>query len=287
MTNITYTSSDGTEFDLMADMSFRLKKAQFHNFEFQPDVTALQFGERVERWRQGAATYAAQILFKGPRSARMAALDTFHKAIERDIICKSPGILTWGNSYISAYIRSSGTYPGESNDTETYNDVEIYCPSPAWITEQRIIIEPIEQQQSLRETDIQYAPSYGYDYSYMKFQDTSKNIYVDHFVPCDFKAALYGPVAAVDISMGNLSLKVNHAVPAGGRMVIDTRETVEADRHCYLEVNGQMRNCFNDRDPESTLLGKIEPGFNKVVYGRTTRLELTIYRERSEPGWTN
>jgi hypothetical protein len=263
----------------------RLKKAQFHTFEFTPDVTALQYGERVERWRKGAASYPAQILFKGTKADRIAAIDAFHVAIERDMIYKTPGILTWGNSYISCYLRSSGTYPSDANDTETFNDVEIYCPSSAWITEQHIVIDPVEQTQVLRPTDIQYDPTYGYPYSYMQLQGTSKNIYVDHFAPCDFKAVLYGPVSGVDIAIGSRLLKVDRAVPAGGHMVIDTRDSVDVDRHCYLVTAGGVQNCFNYRDPESSLLGRIDPGFNRVVYDRTTRLELTVFRERSEPEW--
>ena len=285
MTNITYTASNGAVFDLMASMAMRLKKAQFHTFEFTPDVTALQYGERVERWRKGAASYPAQILFKGTKADRIAAIDAFHVAIERDMIYKTPGILTWGNSYISCYLRSSGTYPSDANDTETFNDVEIYCPSSAWITEQHIVIDPVEQTQVLRPTDIQYAPTYGYPYSYMQLQGTSKSIYVDHFAPCDFKAVLYGPVSGVDIAIGSRLLKVDRAVPAGGHMVIDTRDSVDVDRHCYLVTAGGVQNCFNYRDPESSLLGRIDPGFNRVVYDRTTRLELTVFRERSEPEW--
>lgn len=287
MTNIIYTASDGTAFDLMADMSMRLKTAQFHKFGYTADVAALQYGERVERWRKEAAVYSARILFKGTSAARMAALNAFHASVERDMIYKTPGVLTWGNSYISCYIRSSGTYPSDDNNYETYNDIEIYCPSPAWITEQTVVIDPIDQQQALRETDITYDQSYGYPYSYMMPLSTAKTIFVDHFAPCDFRAVLYGPVSDVDIAIGDRLLRVNHAVPAGGRMVIDTRDSADADRHCYLITGGNVQNCFNDRDPESSLLGRIEPGFNRVVYDRTTRLELTIFRERSEPAWTN
>lgn len=287
MTNITYTSSSGDVFDLMADMSMRFKTAQFHKFGFTPDVTALQFGERVERWRKSAVKYSANVIFKGPKAARIQALEAFHRAIERDMIYKTPGILTWGSSYIPCYISSSNTYPADSNDTETLNDIEIYCPSSAWITEQIVVIDPVEQQQALRPTDIQYAPSYGYPYSYMRYTDPSRNIYVDHFAPCEFKAVLHGPVSEVDITIGTMSIKVNHSVPGGGYMVIDTRAAVEADRHCYLVAGSTVRNCFNDRDPESALIEKIEPGFNRVRYSRTTRLELTIYKERSEPAWTN
>ena len=284
MTNIIYTASDGSVFDLMT-RQMRLKIAQFHKFAYAADTTALQYGERVERWRRNAIVYSVQVLFRGTVAARMTALNAFHAAIEHDMIYKAPGVLTWGNSYIPCFIRSSATYPSDKSDSETFNDIEIYCPSPAWITEQTVVIDPIVQQQSLRETDITYDQSYRYPYSYMVAPNTAKTIYIDHFAPCDFKAVLYGPVSGVDIAIGSRLLKVDRAVPAGGHMVIDTRDSVDVDRHCYLVTAGGVQNCFNYRDPESSLLGRIDPGFNRVVYDRTTRLELTVFRERSEPEW--
>ena len=283
MTNVIYTSSDGNIYNLTTNMSMRLKTAKFHQFDWKAETRTLRFGEQVDRWSKAPVTYAAQILFKGSKNKRKSALNRFHASIERDLAYNTPGTLTWGGSYISCFIRSSGTYPADKLDTETYNDVEIYCPSPFWVTEQKMIIDPV-RETTLRETDIQYDDSYGYPYSYQMAAESPK-IFIDHYVPCNFRMVLYGPVNSVNVSIGSVSLEVAHAVKSGEYMVIDTRENLSADRHCYLVSGTRTINCFNDRDPESSLLQKLEPGFAKVRYSRTTRMELTVFKERSEPQW--
>lgn len=282
MTNIVYTSSDGSTYELTASMAMRLREAKFHSFSWESEATERTYGERVDKWKKKAATYTATVQFKGTRARRMERLNAFHASIERDLIYNAPGKLTWGDSYISCFIRSSDVYPSEDSDAITYNDIEIYCPSPLWIREQKIIINPVEVISS--ETDINYDPSYGYPYSYPAASGYA-SVFIDHYAPCDFRAMLYGPSNGMNVQIGNVHLIVSHTIPDGGYMVVDTRGYISADKHCYLVSGGMETNCFNDRDPASPLLEKVDPGFHSVQYARTTRLELTIYRERSEPEW--
>lgn len=282
--SVIYTSSCGKKFDFTASMSMRVKEANFHNFSWKSDVTAKRFGERVDSWQKDAAKYTASILFRGSKLFRMTQLDAFHTEIERDMFYNTAGTLLIDGWYIPCFIQSSSTYPADENDTETYNDVEIYCPSPLWIAEQSITVYPIEETTPL-ESDKQYNLSYGYNYSYQVVQGTSKAIYIDHYAPCDFRAVLYGPQDNVNVTIGNVSLLVAHEIPTGGYMVIDTRESVDADKHCYLYAGGTETNCFNDRNPETPLLEKVEPGTVVVTFNRQSQLDLTIYRERSEPTW--
>ena len=282
--SVIYTSSDGRQFDLTSSMSMRLKEAKFHSFSWSAETTKKRYGETVDRWKKEPWKQPAKILFKGSKRERKILMDRFHTAIERDMFYNTPGRLTWGDWYINCFFVSSDTYPADDNDTMTYNDVEIYAPKPLWISEQSIHVEPVSEI-ILQETDKQYDPSYGYDYSYMSVSDTSKRIYIDHYAPCDFRAVLHGPQDNVNVTIGNVSLHVTHAIPAGGYIVIDTREEIDADKHCYLVTEGVEINCFNDRDPECTLLEKVEPGSVTVTYNRNSVHDLTIYRERSEPTW--
>ena len=89
----------------------------------------------------------------------------------------------------------------------------------------------------------------------------------------------------MNVQIGNVHMIVVHTIPINGYMVVDTRDFISADKHCYIVSDGVETNCFNDRDPASPLLAKIDPGMHAVRYARDTRLELTIFRERSEPVW--
>lgn len=283
--NVTYISSNGKEYPLTMSMRMRLKDANFHTYAWMADATARRYGDRIDTWRKEAAKYSASIAFRGTHAQRRTKIDDFHSSIERDCFYNSPGKLIWGDWYIHCFIVSSSTYPADFDMVTTVNDVEIYCPYPFWIAEQSISIGKIEQTTPLS-TDKNYNPQYGYPYSYRVAHGTSKTVYIDHYAPCDFRAVLYGPQDNLNITIGNVHLLVNHAIPVGGYMVIDTRQDVPADKHCYLVAGGAETNCFNYRNPTTTLLDKVEPGTATVTYNRQTKLDLTIYRERSEPAWT-
>ena len=284
MINITYTSSDGNVYALTASMAMRLKTAKFHSFSWESEVSERTIGERVDRWKKKAAEYDVTVQFRGTLAKRREKLNAFHASIERDMVYNAPGRLTWGDSYISCFIRSSDVYPSDDHENITYNDLEIYCPSPMWIREQIITVDPIEIVSG--ETDINYNPSYAYSYSYPSDPGFA-TIRVDHYAPCDFRAVLHGPSAGMNVQIGNVHMIVVHTIPVNGYMVVDTRDFIPADKHCYIVSDGVETNCFNDRDPASPLLTKIDPGMHTVRYTRDTRLELTIFRERSEPVWEN
>lgn len=279
---ITYTSSDGSVYNLTASMRMRLKEAGFHSFQWEAETSERTYGERVDTWKKKSATYTVSVWFSGTLSKRKEQLNAFHASIEKDLVYNTPGRLSWGESYISCFIRSSNVYPHEKYGNVTVNDLEIYCPSPMWIREQSIIIDPVQVTPSA--TDINYNPSYGYPYSY-PLDSGNATIQINHYAPCDFRAVLHGPSNGMNVQIGNIHLIVFRTIPTNGSMVVDTRGYLPADKHCYLAFGGMEINCFNDRDPASQLLTKIDPGTHLVRYARETRLELTIFRERSEPEW--
>ena len=283
--NVTYESTDGKSYPLTLNMRMRLKDANFHSYAWQAQTTARRYGERVDTWRKDAQAYPATIAFRGTHAQRRAKIDEFHQSIDRDIFYNSPGRLIWGGWYVYCFIRESQTNPVDWDLDTTENEVEIYCPNPMWIAEQSITIAPI-QEQELLDTDKTYDLKYGYPYSYQVVQSTSKQIYIDHYAPCDFKAVLHGTQDNLNITIGNVHLIVDYAIPDGWSMVVDTREDISPDKHCYITDGYTDVNCFNFRNPTTTLLEKVQPGVVTVTYNRRTQLDLTIYRERSEPAWT-
>lgn len=280
---VTYTGSSGKTYDLKVKGKLRIKEANFHNYTWSMDSTGRKYGVKVDTFRREPIKYKAIIVFDGTYSENKELIESLHADFERDILTKTPGALTWGDYTIGTYAYESSTYPDEKFGT--INEVTFFCPYPFWSREQMFTITPITEVGAL-ETDKQYDPSYGYDYSYHVVQGTSKTIFIDHYAPCDFRAVLHGPQENLNITIGNVNLRVAHSIPDGGYMVVDTREGLKPEKHCYLDVGGVETNCFNYRNPLYTLLEKVEPGNVIVTYNRSTQLDLTIYRERSEPIWS-
>lgn len=98
MINITYESSSGKRYDLMAD-SLRIKEANFHSYSWMRDTAARRYGEKVSRFTKDAQEYQTTLYLTGTdRAQRIKAL---HDVFERDIVTKKPGKLHWKDSYIT------------------------------------------------------------------------------------------------------------------------------------------------------------------------------------------
>ena len=281
--NVIYTSSNGESYGLLDFEELKLEKADFHSYKWGRNVSARQFGERINYFTKAAQTYKCTLLLNGSPSARRAKLDAFHKATEYDITHKTPGRITWGDDYIECYLVEADTKPRNDGSAYTESTFVAYCPYPFWIEEVSVLIQPTTQVA--RPTDKKYKSSYGYPYSYA-YAPNAVYVNVDHYTTSPFKLVVWGPCTDVNINISGNIYKVDHAVLAGQYMVIDSRANTPADRKCYIvSASGIITNTFDYRDPEYELLKPIPMGDVIVTFERTHAAELTLYMERSEPRW--
>ena len=287
--NISYTASDGTEFDLMAKGFRRISQGAFHDWKWAPDTTARQYGVRINKMQKKALEYEAKIMFQGTANERRKALNSFHSAIDMDCFNQTPGTLRWGNSYIRSYVTESSVEPDKDRPDRTINKVKFYCPVPFWYTEQTISIAPVSDHTAL-DTDKAYIDTegenfgYGYPYSY-KVELAAPHMDINHYAPSDFRLIVYGPAVNPTINIAGNQYKVNYSVEDGQVLIIDSRSTQPWDRRVYLVAGQTVINVFDYRDPAGSILKKIPPGDIAIGYARTYGIELTVYKERSEPEW--
>lgn len=288
MINLTYTSSNGTVFDLLSWEGLKTEKANFHKYKWGASVQAERFGEKVVNFTKGSQMYETTFLFRGNAEERRQKIEEFHFCTEYDIAKQTPGKITWGANYIECYITQSDTQPRDDGGTYTENTVSIYCPYPFWIEEQKIRIFPQDKPVPQLETDKGYPEpstkfSYPYAYSYVAGR-TAMAINTRHYDASNFRLVCYGATDAVDINIGGHRYNVNHAIGLREYMVIDSRPNLKADKKCYLvNVKGEEKNVFNYRNPESALFQKIPGGIIIINYNRGYGIELTLFKERSEP----
>ena len=283
MIKLTYTSSNGTVFDLLTWEGLKTEKADFHKYAWKTSSTKKQFGEIIDKFTKDVQKYKTTFLFRGSPASRRAKIDAFHFCTEYDICHQTPGRITWGNDYIDCYIIESDTAPRNGGGLYTENSVTIYCPYPFWIEEQTLSINPINGAAEARESDKKYKDNYPYAYSY-PISPTAQYMHIDHYAKNDFKLIAYGPTNEVNVTIADHIYRVAHSLTARQYMVIDSRQTTRPDKRCYM-VNeaGIETNLFNYRDETSTLFEKIPSGDIMIDYARTYGIELTIFKERSEP----
>jgi hypothetical protein len=285
MPSIYFQSSNGTRFNLKEFSGCKLKEADFHKYSWGRAVTQKQFGEVLDRFTKDAQLYTAKIIFKGNPAERKAQVEQFHFETERDITNQSIGRIYWGQGYIECYVVDSDTYPSSDNPLWTENDVTFYCPYPFWIEEQVIEVTPSEE--SIISTDKGYREAdnlgYPYPYSYATAPNVSR-FYVDHYAPSEFKMIGYGPFYEFYVNIAGNVYNVNYPVRANQYLTIDSRQSTPADRRCFVtSESGIKTNVFDYRNPDYSLFTPIPGGANLINYVRDYGLELTIYKERSEP----
>lgn len=288
MINLTYTSSNGTVFDLLSWEGLKTETANYHKYQWGASVQTQRFGEKIVNFTKKAQMYEATFLFRGNLEERRQKIEEFHFCTEYDIAKQTPGRITWGSNYIECYITQSSTQPRDNGGTYTENNVSIYCPYPFWIEEQTIRIFPQDKPIPQLETDKGYPEpstkfSYPYAYSYVAGR-TAMAINTRHYDSSNFRLVCYGATDSVEINIGGHLYNVNRAIGLREYMVIDSRTNIKADKKCYLvKANGEEENVFNYRNPESALFQKIPGGIFIINYNRGYGIELTLYKERSEP----
>lgn len=273
--NVIYESSAGNRYDLKAK-NFRIKEANFHRSSWIPKTTNQRYGESVDAFGKDPQEYEAKLMFMGGFDENREMLETLHSEWERDIITKSPGKIIWGDTHIMCYIISSSTYP-DDNMVWTNNDILIYCPYPFWT-----------QEQTLRVigSGVSGGKIYPYTYPYTYGRNSQSSIYISHYADSDFRIVAYGPFSSFYASIGGNVYDVDYPALEGEYMVIDSRTSVNAQRHCYLaKTNGTIINTFDYRNPDYQLLKKIPSGSNSITLGGSYSIDLTVFKERSEPLW--
>lgn len=293
MLNLTYTSSNGTTFDLLTFEGLKLKDANFHSYRWNPLTTQRDFGAIVNGFAKEPKEYELVFYFRGSLASRKQKIEEFHFCTEYDVEHQTPGKITWGDDYILGYFVGMSTQPVENGNGYTENVATFYNYYPAWIEEKQITINSQEMVPGDSEINKGYPTertipfSYPYEYSY-SYGENSTYVDIDHYSSSNFKLIAYGPASNISINIASHNYAVNYPLLAGEYMVIDSRPSTKADRRCYVvKSNGTIVNTFDYRNPFSSIFEPIPPGNFIINYPRAYAIELTVFIERSEPRCQN
>lgn len=274
---IQYISSSGETFDLL-DFKTRLKDANFHNYAWEYDGIEQQYGVDITKFRKEAKEYDASVIFRGSINERKENLNHFLEASEKDIINKTPGKIIYEDYYIRAYVISSSTYPYDGADW-TQKDVVFLCPYPFWIREETRSFLPVESTSSYNTEFLGYPYGYLYDYS---APDATDLIWVvNHFASCEFLMTIYGPEDNPLVTVNGHPYQVFAELETGEYMTIDSREN-RVEKHL---PDGTSINLYNYRSRQESIFEPVEPGSVRVMWSGEFGFDITLYLERSEPGW--
>lgn len=269
---ITYIASSGNRYNLISN-GIRHKKANYHDWEWKPEATKLQYGERLAGFFKDAGAYETDLQFYGPEKKRQALIDALHDDFELDIRTLKPGRLIWGDYYLDCFIRKSTTAP-DSNPTWTSNKVEIYAPYPFWIQELKISLGKSETSGS---GFLDFPYDFPYDYTAPVVG--SRMVKRQFPFESEFEMVIFGPAVNPRITINDQPYVLLTTIPASAYAVIKSK-----DKTIMLYENGGVQtNIFDFRNKTDSVFKRIPKGNLLITWDASFGVDLTIFHERSEP----
>lgn len=274
---LKYISAKGTEFDLKTVGGLRARAADLHTYEWIPDITELQYGAKVNRFRKEASAYTIKLDAGGSLSQRKEYLNQLHAAFDEDIHNKTPGRIVHGDYYVQCYVIVSSTY---AEDPYTSNELTAYCPYPFWIKDNTWNFAKPESTAAANEfLDFEY----DFPYDYASDQTGQGKIRNDGSGKANFKLTIYGGCSNPYIMVDDRVIGVNTVLGSDEYMIIDSRDNTIV----RVTNSGSRINLYNNRIKTGvSVFDQISPGVHTVIWPGTFGFDLTIFEERSEPAWS-
>lgn len=272
ISNIKYIASSGKEYSLAVNGVLH-RTANYFSWAWGVNGTKLQFGTRVSDFSRDAAEYDAELVIYGTLEERRQIISALHNDFENDLREKKPGRLIWGDYYIDAYITQSQTAPLE---TWKYlsNKVHIYCPYPFWVQDAHVSL-PVSSVTESAFLDYEY--DYEYDYSAPVIG--TKVVKSDFPFASEFKMVIFGLAVNPRITINGYPYVMNVTIPQGAYVVIDSR----TKSITQYNNDGTQSNMFNYRNKVNSIFEKIPGGNLTIAWDASFGVDITIFRERSEP----
>ena len=269
---IKYIASSGKEYNLTANGALH-RTANYYNWKWGVQGTALQFGVRVSDFSRPPAEYDAEIFVYGTPAERRKFLTEFHYDIENDVRKKKPGRLIWGGYYIDCYITQSQTNPAE---TWKYlsNTIHIYAPYPFWVQDYKIELLPSEETES---EFLDFPFNFPFDFTAPTIGEVT--IKSDFPFDSEFEMVIFGPAVNPRVTINYYSYVLYTTIPQGAYVIIDSR----AHTITQYNADGTQSNMFNFRNKTDSIFRKIPGGNLRISWDASFGADITIFHEKSEP----
>lgn len=269
---ITYIASSGRKYNLISNGILH-KSANYHVWEYKVQGTKLQYGTRVADFSKDAAVYDTELILTGSELKRRAIINALHDDFESDIRKKKTGRIIWGDYYIDCFINFSDTQPTEYL-TQTLNKIQIYAPYPFWVQDFKVELFPAEETQS---TFLDFPFDFMFDFTAPVIGEAM--VKSDFPFDSEFEMVIFGPAVNPRVTINGYSYVLYATIPQGAYVVIDSRN------HTVMQFNtdGTKSNIFNLRNKTDSIFKKIPGGNLNISWDASFGVNITVYRERSEP----
>lgn len=284
MSTAVYTNSAGKSFNLLDFDNVKLKSAQLHTYEWQPNGTAYKYGELLQTFTKDVAEYKAVFKVFGTVAERMRKLNEFHDATEHDIMLMQAGTLTVDGYTIECYIVASDTSAPDDERLESTNEVTIYCPYPFWLKETKYEIQATGADEIIDGLDFPFDLPCDLGVSGYR-----RIIPFDVSIPLDFRLVFYGVITNPSIYINGHMYEVQVTVPQNSTLTISSIEKNDREKGVMMAYpSGTKTSVLYARNRSSYIFEPIKPQNGQIIIttAQSMNFDLYIIEKRSEPKWT-
>ena len=185
----------------------------------------------------------------------------------------TPGRLVWGDYYIDAYINGSAV-ENVSYWSWISNKIQILAPYPFWIKEEKVVLSTTPESTS---GFLDYPYDYMYDFTAPAIGE--KVVPSDSPFTSEFRMVIYGLAVNPRIVINGYPYILYATIPSGAYVIVDSKQRTIM----MYGINGQKTNIFDFRNKSDSIFEKIPAGNLDIVWDATFGVDLTIFREKSEP----
>lgn len=271
MIPVTYISSAGNIYQLNSKNGVVHKKLPYRAWSWNVSGTKLEQGVRVSGFTRTAAQYKSDLLFYGTKEEQENLVNDLHDDFEGDMRRKQTGRIVIGNQYLDCYVTSVNA---RYNNGCTTDSIQIYAPYPYWRQEQKIALEASEIVSG---EFLDYPYDYPYDYTAPVMGE--KVVKSDFPFTSEFQMVIYGLAVNPRITINGYPYVLYATIPAGAYVIVDSRQKSVM----MYNADGTRTDLFNFRNKADSIFQKIPAGNLTITWGATYGVDITVFRERSEP----
>lgn len=276
--NLKYVTSGGFTVDFNGRPYTWEKPTDLLDYDWSFDDTPKSsgYGSSVTSVSRKTVTKTIQIaIYCGDSQSVDAHLARLSELFEPDVLSKTPGKFYINDCYVFAYIMGSKKSIYKT-DRIAKVQLKLVIESPFWITEDLHRFEPVQTGTA---TGFMFPLSFPIGFT----SQTVRTLINDHYESCLAKITMYGPATNPQITVGSHVYVVTASLNEGDRIEIDqVNRTV-----IKISSSGEALNFLGNRGKTYSVFERIPAGEMAIVSRNDFVFDILLYKQRSEPVWTD
>lgn len=271
MISVTYISSAGNTYQLHTKNGVMHKSLPYRSWSWKVRGTELERGVRISGFSRAAAQYNSELLFFGNIEEQTELINNLHDDFEGDMRRLKAGRIIIGEQYLDCYIVGVNT---RHNKGVTTDEIQIFAPYPYWMQEQKIVLDA----SSVPSSGFLDFP-YDFEYDFTAPVMGRKIVKSDFPFDSEFQMVIYGLAVNPRIVINDYPYTLYATIPQGAYVIVDSKQK----SIMMYNTNGTRTDLFNFRNKTESIFQKIPAGNLDIAWDSSYGVDITVYRERSEP----